>query len=129
MSRNSMFFNFGMAVIATVAVLYVFSNDAFAQSTAALQGTITDASGAVVPGAKIVVRNLGTAEQRTAESDSAGEYVVPSLPVGTYRVDVTARGMQSVAVNNLPLEVGQSAAQNGIRGVARSRSGSDRRRL
>ena len=53
----------------------------------------------MVPGAKIVVRNLGTAEQRTAESDSAGEYVVPSLPIGTYRVDVTAQGMQSVVVN------------------------------
>ncbi len=84
---------------------------ALAQSTASLEGTIVDTSGAVVPKAKVSVHNLGTGEERNAESDSAGLYVVPSLPVGTYRVNVTAAGMQSVAASNVLLEVGQVAAQ------------------
>src|SRR5271167_4891557 len=102
----------GLAIAGCVISLSLCCERAFAQSTAALQGTVTDASGAVVPGAKIVVRNQGTAQERTVESDSAGVYVVPSLPVGLYRVSVTASGMQSVAVNNVLLEVGQTVGQN-----------------
>jgi outer membrane receptor protein involved in Fe transport len=91
-------------------------------SLASLQGTITDASGAVVPGVKIVVHNTGTGEERTAQSDSAGVYVIPSLPVGTYQVNVTASGMQSVVANNVVLTVGQVAAQNFALRVASSSS-------
>ncbi|HEX4593314.1 MAG TPA: carboxypeptidase regulatory-like domain-containing protein [Bryobacteraceae bacterium] len=87
-------------------------HSSWAQSTATLEGTITDATGAVVPGAKIVVHNVATGEDRNAESDSAGVYLVPSLPVGTYRVNVTASGMQSVVANNIPLEVGRTLQQN-----------------
>ena len=93
---------------------------AFAQSTATLEGTVTDATGAVVPGAKIVIHNLATGEERTAETDSAGVYVVPSLPVGVYRVNVTAAGMQSMAANNLTLEVGRTVDQNFTLRVASS---------
>jgi hypothetical protein len=74
----------------------------------------------VVPSAKIVVYNQGTAEERNATSDSAGVYVIPSLPVGTYRVTVTAAGMQAVAMNNVVLEVGQTVAQNFTLRVASS---------
>ena len=93
---------------------------AFAQSTATLEGTVTDATGAVVPGAKIVVHNLATGEERTAETDSAGVYVVPSLPVGMYRVNVTASGMQAMAANNITLEVGRTVDQNFTLRVASS---------
>jgi hypothetical protein len=120
MQRNSALFHFGLTRAVALVALSVCSDFADAQSTAALQGTITDASAAVVPGAKIVVHNQGTAEERTAVSDSAGVYVVPSLPVGTYRVSVTAPGMQSVAVNNVLLEVGQTVVQNFALRVASS---------
>ncbi|MBV8732829.1 MAG: TonB-dependent receptor, partial [Acidobacteriia bacterium] len=94
------------------------ADNARAQSTASLQGTITDASGAVLSGAKIVVRNQQTGEERTVTSDSAGVYVVPSLAVGMYRVTVSASGMQTVVANNVLLEVGQATAQNFSLGVA-----------
>src|SRR5271169_1745123 len=102
----------GFVITGYALTLSLCSEPALAQSTAALQGTVTDSSGAVVPGAKIIVRNQGTAQERTVESDSAGVYVVPSLPVGLYRVSVTASGMQSVAVTNVLLEVGQTVGQN-----------------
>src|ERR1043166_5177617 len=66
----------------------------------------------VMPGAKIVVHNLATGEDRPAESDSAGVYLVPSLPVGSYRVTVTAAGMQSMVANDVLLEVGSNVQQN-----------------
>jgi outer membrane receptor protein involved in Fe transport len=112
MSMKTMLFHCGPVFAGTVVALSVSSNYAFAQSTAALQGIIADASGAVVPGAKVVVYNQGTAEERHATSDSAGVYVIPSLPIGMYRVTVTAAGMQTVAMNNVVLEVGQTVAQN-----------------
>jgi hypothetical protein len=83
-------------------------------------GIVTDSSGAIVPGAKILVHNTGTGEERTAETDSAGAYLVPSLPVGTYRVSVSSAGMQIMAANNVVLEVGQTVQQSFILRVASS---------
>ncbi len=107
MFRNSS--SNGLGLAAAVVVLAV---QLFGQSTASLQGTITDATGAAVQGAKISVRNSATGEERNAESDSAGVYVVPSLPVGTYRVTVTANGMARMVANDVVLQVGQLAKQD-----------------
>ena len=99
-------------LLGAVLVFFLVTHVALGQSTATLQGTITDATGAVVPGAKIVVHNLATGEDRPAESDSAGVYLVPSLPVGSYRVTVTAAGMQSMVANDVLLEVGSNVQQD-----------------
>ncbi len=92
--------------------LILCTSPALCQSTASLQGTITDTSGAVVPNAKVTIHNAATGEERNALSDSAGLYVVPSLPVGSYQVNVKAPGMQSVVANNVLLQVGQVVGQN-----------------
>ena len=91
-----------------------------AQSTATLTGTITDSSGGVLPAAKIVVHNVNTGEERNVESDAAGVFLVASLPVGTYRVNVTAPGMQTMAANNVELAVGTTVQQNFALRVASS---------
>ena len=52
MSRNSFFLTSGWLSLPPLVISYVLSDNAFAQSTAALQGTVTDPSGAVVPGAE-----------------------------------------------------------------------------
>jgi hypothetical protein len=83
-----------------------------AQSTGSIQGIVTDATGAVVPGAKIVVHNDQTGEERTTQSDSAGAYLAASLPLGGYRVTVSASGMQAMTVTGLVLEVGTTVQQN-----------------
>src|SRR5579871_6469639 len=89
-----------------------FSIGAFAQSTGTIQGTVTDASGAAVPNASVTIRNQATGEERTTQTDAAGLYVVPSLPVGTYRIEVKASGMQTTAATDLPLQVGTTARQD-----------------
>src|ERR1700733_5924177 len=58
---------------------------AFAQlNTGTITGTVTDSSGAVVPNAKVTVRNTGTNVARDTVTSSAGVYTVPNLIVGTY---------------------------------------------
>jgi outer membrane receptor protein involved in Fe transport len=85
---------------------------ALAQSTGTIQGTVVDATGAAVPGATVAVRSMGTGQQRTTSTDAAGVYFVPSLPVGTYRVDVKSPGMQPMAATNLELSVGSTVKQD-----------------
>jgi hypothetical protein len=60
--------------------------------SAAIEGTITDANGAVVAGATMTVRNLETGLRRSATSDARGNYDVPVLPVGRYEVKAQAKG-------------------------------------
>lgn len=85
---------------------------AFAQSTATLQGVVTDPSGAIVANAKVVVHNHATGIERTTQTDASGAYQVAALPVGTYRVEVRAQGFQTAVVNSLQLEVSQTIVQN-----------------
>ncbi len=82
---------------------------AFAQSTATLAGTIKDPSGAVLPGATVVVHNNGTGAERTFVSDSAGQYVVPSLAPGEYNISVMAAGFGQYTVKSYVLQVDQKA--------------------
>ncbi len=82
------------------------------QSTATLQGTVSDPSGAVVAGAKITVRNQATGVDRVTQTDDNGIYQVAALPVGVYRVEVQARGFGTQAASEVTLQVSQTVVQN-----------------
>src|SRR6266403_764693 len=84
----------------------------FAQSTATLGGTVTDATGAVVANAKVVATNQATGVETATQTDSAGAYLLPSLPIGTYRIQINASGFQSSIISNLKLEVATALTQN-----------------
>jgi Carboxypeptidase regulatory-like domain/TonB dependent receptor len=73
--------------------------------TGRILGTVTDASGAVVPGATVVVTDVQRGVSRTLTTDQAGEYVAPDLQPGVYKVRVTAKGFKTVERVNVPLEV------------------------
>ncbi len=83
-----------------------------AQSTGSIQGTVLDPAGATVAGAQVTVRNQSTGEERTTATDSSGVYLVPSLPVGRYRVEVKAAGMQPMAATDVDLSVGTTVRQD-----------------
>ena len=85
---------------------------AVAQSTAVLQGTVIDQTGAVLAGANISARSLATGIERTTQTDSSGNYQIAALPVGRYRVEVKAQGFQTAVASDLPLEVTQTLVQN-----------------
>jgi Carboxypeptidase regulatory-like domain len=92
------------------ALLLVASLTAFGQlTTADILGTITDASGAVIPNAQVTLTNLGTQEKRTITSNSSGDYTFTLLPVGHYSVAVKAKGFKSFSTNDLAVEAGDRA--------------------
>jgi hypothetical protein len=63
-------------------------------STGALQGTISDPTGALVPQAEVRVTSVSTGESRTVHTQPDGAFVVPLLAPGEYVVDVTMSGFQ-----------------------------------
>src|SRR5262245_49567058 len=65
----------------------------FAQgTTGTIAGTVTDQSGAAIPGAAVAVRNLETGATRDTVTDEAGRFNVPGLPVGSYEISVELAG-------------------------------------
>jgi len=101
-----------LATLLSMFLLFAGSLTALAQTSGTIQGTVTDPSGAAVAGAKIVVRNEGTGEERTTQTDSAGAYQVAALPVGNYQVELQAQGFQGQILKGLVLQVSQTVVQN-----------------
>src|SRR5262245_33432081 len=95
-----------------LAILLFLSISALAQSTATLQGTVTDQSGAIVTSARVIVRNQATGLERTVQTDNSGNYQIAALPVGSYRVEVQAQGFSPQTATNLTLEVSRIIVQN-----------------
>ena len=85
---------------------------AYAQSTANLQGTVIDSSGAVVPNASVMVRNTGTDVAQTVRTDSAGNYQVPALSPGQYDVEVSAPGFATTTSRGIVLRVSTTVTNN-----------------
>src|ERR1700744_2339823 len=94
-------------------VALVFSGWTRAQTTSGLiTGTITDSSGAVMPGAQVQLTSQATGVQRSAVTDISGYYSVPELQPGVYDVSVSRDGFATQKLSNVHLEVNQSEALN-----------------
>ncbi|MBO0723503.1 MAG: carboxypeptidase regulatory-like domain-containing protein, partial [Blastocatellia bacterium] len=89
-----------------------FALNAVAQSTATVQGTVTDQSGAVVSKARVILRNQATGYERTVQTDTDGNYQFAGLPVGVYRVEVQADGFTTQVAPDLTVEVSRIVVQN-----------------
>lgn len=84
---------------------------AFGQSqatTGLIQGTVVDPNGDVVNGAAINIRNVDTGFERSLTSNSDGFFSAPLLPLGRYRVAVTAAGFSGSTLENVQVSVGQT---------------------
>jgi hypothetical protein len=79
------------------------------QSTGVIVGNVTDPSGAIVRGAKIVITNIATNTVRSTTSDGAGAYSVPALPAGVYTVHVEMSGFSSQTTDNITLEATETS--------------------
>src|SRR6516225_2190433 len=84
----------------------------YAQSTATLFGRVFDPAGAVVPGARITMKNVATGEERRTDSGQQGSYEIAALPAGTYRLEVQADGFRTQVAESISVEVGRIAAQD-----------------
>jgi hypothetical protein len=72
-------------------------------------GLITDATGAVVPGATVTARRAETGDVRTTTSNETGNYIFPLVDSGTYEVTCAAPGFKTEIRRNIPLELNQKA--------------------
>lgn len=102
---------FTLAVL-LAALHLLIATTAHAQATGTLTGAVSDPSGAAVPKAKVVVTNQGTGVGWPTETDSSGDYIVPSLPVGTYQMVVTVPGFQTYSVSRIIVDAAATATQN-----------------
>jgi hypothetical protein len=78
-------------------------------ATGTVLGNVTDTSGAAVPGANVTAINVDTQFSRSTTSDADGQYTLPLLPLGNYRVDVTLDGFKTFTRTGVVLEVGRNA--------------------
>src|SRR6202140_3013711 len=93
------------SALVTIMVLFC-AVSTFSQVTGAtLSGTIVDASGSVIAGAQISIRNTATSISKDSQSDDAGYYSAPNLAPGTYEVKVSATGFNT-SVSTVTLAVG-----------------------
>ena len=88
-------------LVAVLLILFLFIPANAQTFRGAINGTVTDPSGAVLPGAHIKATNKATSIDYTSESTSDGNFVFQDLPVGTYNVTVVANGFPTLEVDNI----------------------------
>ena len=74
---------------------------------ARIKGTVTDPSGAVVPGAAVIATNTATGVKYPTKSSGSGDYYLPQLPVGTYSITVSAPGFKGFTATGITLTIDQ----------------------
>ena len=96
-----------------LAVMMFVSVSGWTQATTGtIAGTISDPSGAVVPGVTVVILNEDTGISRTVQTDGGGRYNAPALGLGRYKVTGSIEGFQSEARSGIELSVGRTAIVN-----------------
>src|SRR5258708_13422210 len=87
----------------TVALL-IFQQAGIAAVSGRIAGTITDPSGAAIPGALITITNTAQGIKAKAATGTRGDYSFPSLPVGSYDILFEAKGFRAEKHNALPTD-------------------------
>src|SRR5689334_10814588 len=85
-----------LSILIAASVVWLFAASACVAQTfyGSVVGTVSDASGAAVPGATATLTNLGTAERRSMTTDSSGNYQFVNLVPGQYKIEVEKSGFQ-----------------------------------
>lgn len=84
--------------------LMAMPSDVSAQAGGGIRGTVTDAAGAVVPGATVTAKNVATGVETKRQTTDSGLYVIAPLPVGTYQVTVSITGFQTLVQDGVPVD-------------------------
>lgn len=84
-------------------------------ATGSISGTVTDPSGAVVPGARITATSTATNQVVTTETNDSGFFALRPLPPGTYRVTIEAKGFRKLELGGVDVAVAKDSGLSGIR--------------
>jgi hypothetical protein len=98
----------GAILLAAVTLLGAGRAHGQAQNTGSILGSVTDPGGALIPGATVVAVEPDKGINRTVTSSKSGEYLLPSLPVGTYILTVTADGFETFVASNITVDADKS---------------------
>jgi len=103
------------AFLAIAAATLIFTPASVAQVVSAtLTGTVTDSSGAVVPGAAVTATEMNTGVSRSTQTSAEGVYSLPFLNPGTYKVDIDKEGFKRFTEANLQLDVSSVGRVNAM---------------
>ncbi len=105
-----------VATCTLIAVLLLATTPTgvWAQSTAQINGRVTDQSGAVLPGVEVTATQTATGITRTAVTDESGSYTLQSLPVGPYRLEAGLPGFRTFVQTGIVLQVSANPAINPV---------------
>jgi hypothetical protein len=103
---------YAIILVALPAFIFVTARPTMGQSTATIQGSVTDQKGAVIPNATVTARNRATSFERTTQTDSEGNYQIAALPVGNYSVEVKVQGFKTNTADLVQVEVARTVVQN-----------------
>jgi hypothetical protein len=95
------------ALVTMCALLLLVVSAPAQEVTGSMQGTVTDPSGAIVPGAHLTLTGTTLIGSKEADSDGQGQYHFANLPPGTYTIKVVAKGFEVLQRGNLAVQVGQ----------------------
>src|SRR5262249_5265551 len=93
-------------------ILSCLVTTAFAQFKASIQGTVTDQSGALVPGATLTVTNQETGKQQTTTTSSEGFYRITELPPGTYTIAAELSGFKKQTIKDIVVHAEETQGIN-----------------
>jgi hypothetical protein len=94
-------------LLAAVVLALTFASSAFAQGTSSsISGTVVDSAGGAIPGASVVVTSDATGTKFETVTSGQGAFTVPSLPVGTYKVNVSLQGFKTAVVTDVRVQLG-----------------------
>lgn len=95
-------------ILFAVLIGLFISQAAFGQAVSQISGTTRDQSGAVVPGVDITATQTDTGIKRTTTTDDAGNFVLPNLPLGPYRLEAAKMGFRTYLQTGIALQVDSS---------------------
>lgn len=94
-----------LVLVVFLSLLVMSASPGWAQSTAQINGTVTDDSGAVLPGVTVVAVQTETGARREAVSDETGGYTLANLPLGPYRIEASLSGFRAFVQTGVVLQV------------------------
>jgi hypothetical protein len=103
-----------ISIMAAAALLLVISLplQTSAQVSASVGGTVSDSTGALIPGVEVTATNVNTGITTTRLTNESGAYEIPSLQPGTYRLTAVLPGFQTATRDNIQLSQGQQVRFN-----------------
>ncbi len=104
-----------LLMMLAAVLIFAASGPSFGQAgidTGSITGTVKDASGALVPAANLTLTNTATGVSQKTISTHAGAYAFPLVPVGTYSLNVQAKGFETSVVNQIVVHLGTTVTED-----------------